>query len=248
MTLLSMQRDMRAWLVHEDEAAAARMGARAHAGFGVYQNNYRAQLVACLESSFPRTRAWTGDEAFLNAAALHIDRVPPSSWTLDAYPHDFPTTLSALYPDDPEIEEIAQIELALEQMFVAADGTIVTVDDLQDIDWDRASLRIAHTIELVDLRTNAFALWSAIAAGDQPPTVEHRKVSDIILVWRQDGQCRIRTIDQTEFQALRALRAGTRFGDLCSDAAILFGQERGTALVGQWLGKWLADGLIAAID
>jgi hypothetical protein len=56
----------------------------------VHQNNYRLQLIACLTESFTYTRGWIGGEAFEAAAAAHIDRVPPSSWTLDAYPRDFP--------------------------------------------------------------------------------------------------------------------------------------------------------------
>ncbi|MGT2490724.1 HvfC/BufC family peptide modification chaperone [Cupriavidus basilensis] len=34
--------------------AARRIGPDAAAGLAVYQNNYRAQLVGCLETSFPR--------------------------------------------------------------------------------------------------------------------------------------------------------------------------------------------------
>ena len=49
MSLLALQRDMRAWLICEDTPAAKRLGVDAAAGLRVYQNNYRAQLVACLE-------------------------------------------------------------------------------------------------------------------------------------------------------------------------------------------------------
>lgn len=247
MSLLSFQRDMRAWLVQEDVAAAGRIGATAMPGLGVYLNTYRAQLVACLEGSFARTRAWIGDEAFLHAAAHHIDRVPPSSWTLDAYAHDFPMTLAALYPDDPEIEEIARIERALEEMFVAADCPTVAIDALHDIDWDGVVLHILPTIELIDLRTNASAIWSALAADEPPPPADRLVVFDIALVWRQDGRCRIRMIDQMELQALLTMRAGTIFGGLCREVTKQVGDEEGIALVGQWLGRWLSDGLIAAV-
>ena len=52
----------------------------------------------------------------------HVARVPPSSWTLDAYPRDFPATLAPLYPDDPEVAELAVLELALAEAFVGADA------------------------------------------------------------------------------------------------------------------------------
>jgi hypothetical protein len=248
MSLLSLQRDMRAWLVSEDEAAAARMGTSAMPGLGVYQNNYRSQLVACLEGSFGQTRAWIGDEAFIHAAAHHIDRVPPSSWTLDAYSRDFPMTLAMLYADDPEIEEIARIELTLEDMFVAADCPALTVDLLHDVDWDSAILRIAPAIEFVEFTTNAFAIWSALTAGEAPQPAEYLDVAGAALVWRQNHRTRIRPVDALERQALINVRAGMSFGVLCNGTAEAFGEEQGATIAGKWLGQWIADGLITAIE
>ncbi len=239
-----MQRAMRAWLVDEDRAAAARIGAEATAGLGVYQNNYRAQLVACLEASFPQTRAWIGDTAFLAAAARHVDRRPPSSWTLDAYARDFPDTLVRLHPDDPEIAEIARIELALEEMFVVADCPAIGAGDLGGVEWESAIIRIVPGIDLVDLETNALAIWRALAAGEHPPTIAYPEVREVALVWRQEGQCRIRAIEQMELQALFTLRSGVTFGALVRDAAALLGEEDGARTIGTWFGRWLADGLI----
>ncbi len=60
MSLLALQRDMRLWLTREDGDAAARLGDDTAPGLRVYQNNYRAQLAACLGESFERTRDWIG--------------------------------------------------------------------------------------------------------------------------------------------------------------------------------------------
>jgi hypothetical protein len=67
MRLAELQREFRAWVVSASEETADRFGCDARAGLSVYQNNYRAQLVGCLESSFPQVRAWMGEEAFLYA-------------------------------------------------------------------------------------------------------------------------------------------------------------------------------------
>ncbi len=142
MNLIELQRDMRAWLTCEDAAAAARFGDEAAPGLRVYQNNYRAQLAACLEESFEHTRDWIGGEAFHRAIVAHVDRVPPSSWTLDAYARDFPATLAILYPADPEVAELAWLEMALGEAFVAADADALAADDLAAVDWDRAVLRL----------------------------------------------------------------------------------------------------------
>ena len=247
MSLRAFQRDMRAWLVREDEAAAARIGADAAPGLRVYQNNYRAQLVACLETGFERTHAWIGDEAFLAAAAFHIDRMPPGGWTLDAYGQDFPSSLALLYPADPEIGELAWIDLALDEAFVGADAPAITAADLADIDWDRAMFRMVPTIDIGTLSTNADRIWSALAAGEEPPAPQRLDAPGAILVWRQGLVPRFRAIDAEEQSALIRARAGLPFAALCATAVEVLGEQAGIAQAGEWLGCWVKDGLIRAI-
>lgn len=248
MTLIDLQRDMRAWLVRDDAVAARRFGAGAAPGLRVYQNNYRAQLATCLEDSFARTRDWIGEEAFHQAIVAHVERVPPSSWTLDAYPRDFPATLALLYPDDPEVAELGWIDCALGEAFVGRDAPAVEADRLGAIDWDRAALHFTPTLDLGALSTNATAIWTALAAGEMPPAVELLPEPGAILVWRQDQVSRFRAIDQIEQQALLAARCGLSFADLCEALVAAHGQEDGIARAGQLLGQWLADGLIANIE
>jgi len=246
--LIELQRDMRAWLVHEDEAAAERFGTGAGAGLRVYQNNYRAQLAARLEDSFARTRDWIGEESFHHAIVAHVERVPPSSWTLDAYPRDFPATLALLYPDDPEVAELGWLECALGEAFVAADAATVAAGALDTIDWDRAVLHFTPTLDLGPLSTNVPAIWAALAAGEMPPAVELLPEPGAILVWRQDQVSRFRAIDQIERQALLAVRGGLSFAALCEAMVATYGQDDGIARAGQLLGQWLADGLITAVE
>jgi hypothetical protein len=47
------------------------------------------------QKTFSVVRAWLGDVAFEAAAAIHIDRMPPSSWTLDAFAQDSPGMFGA---------------------------------------------------------------------------------------------------------------------------------------------------------
>ncbi len=97
MSLLALQRDFRDWLTAESAEAAARLEGPGGRGLPVYLNTYRSQLLACLGETFAMARAWIGDAVFEAAAATHVDRVPPSSWTLDAYARDFPETLDMLH-------------------------------------------------------------------------------------------------------------------------------------------------------
>jgi hypothetical protein len=134
MSLAALQSEFRTWLIDGSPDAAARIGDAAAPGLSVYQNNYRAQLIACLAETHEQTQAWLGGEAFLAAAATHIDATPPSAWTLDAYPVGFAETLTRLYPDDPEVAELAALEWALSRAFTAADATAMTLEALGRID------------------------------------------------------------------------------------------------------------------
>ena len=247
MSLVALQRDLRAWLVREDAGAERRFGDDAAPGLRVYQNNYRSSLCACLDDSFARTRDWLGHEAFHEAVVTHIDRVPPSSWTLDAYTRDFPETLAALYPDDPEIAELAWLDRALGDAFVGADAAPLSTAMLSGVDWDRAMLRFAPTLDLIEAITNAAAIWSALAADEVPPAVEILPDPGALIVWQHDLNAHFRMIDADERQGLLFARSGAPYASLCASLVAAYGETDGIALAGAWLGRWLGDGLIVDI-
>ncbi|HWU93959.1 MAG TPA: DNA-binding domain-containing protein [Sphingomonas sp.] len=249
MNLIELQRDMRAWLARGDGDAATRLGDEDVApGLRVHQNNFRASLTACLEESFERTRSWIGGEAFHAAVVAHVERVHPSSWTLDAYPRDFPATLALLYPMVPEIAELAWIDLALAEALVGPDAIALDVADLGNVDWDRAVLAFTPTLDLADLETNAPAIWSALADGSEPPAVTLLPETGAILVWRHGEVPHFRAVDPLERQSLLLARAGMPFSSLCATLTEMLGEQAGIARGGTMLGQWLADGLIVAIE
>ena len=243
MNLLTLQRQMRDWLNTGSEECAARFADSARPGLGIYQNNYRAQLADCLADNFAVTRAWLGGEAFHAAIVAHVELVPPSSWTLDFYGKDFPATLRRLYPDDPEVGDLATIELALSEAFVASDAPPLA-GDLGTIDWDDAKIGFVPSLTFHPLVTNAPAIWSAIVAGDPPPVATRLLLPEALIIWRLEEKCRFRAVDCNEHDALLFLaRPNATFGGLCAAQG-----EVQAEVVGQWLGQWLTDGVIANIS
>jgi hypothetical protein len=240
MSLLALQREFGAWLRDGDADEAS-------AGMTAYQNNYRGSLTACIEESFARTREWIGDEAFRDAMIHHIQRVPPSSWTLDAYGRDFPDTLMSLYPDDPEVAELAGIEWALGEAFVAPDASVVVPAEAVNADWDRAMLHLTPTLDHREIGTNAPAIWAALAAGEMPPPAEILPERGAVIVWREGFISRFRAVDQNELHALLLARSGLSFAALCEALVASLGDDQGIALAGSCLGQWLGDGLVCRI-
>ncbi|MBU3077858.1 HvfC/BufC N-terminal domain-containing protein [Sphingomonas quercus] len=244
MTLRALQHGFRDWLTSESGPLAGRYPA----GLAVYLNTYRAQLMACLSDSYPMLVAWLGEAAFAAAAATHIDGSPPHGWTLDAYALDFPVTLDGLYPEDPEVAELARLECGLGLAFVGPDAAAVDPSRLGNVDWEAAALHLAPTFRLLPATTNAAAIWSALAAGERPPPAERLPQAASIAIWRQGFTPLFRTLEAEEGEALALIRAGHGFGALCAALVERLGEEHGPARAGAFLGRWLGDGLIVDVN
>ena len=247
MSLLVLQRQFRTWLQVGNADLLERLGPGSEPGLRVYQNNYRSQLVTCLEHSFPRTLEWLGAEAFAMAASLHVDRVAPKSWTIDAYAEDFPETLARLYPSDNEVAELAWLEWALGEALVSRDEASLGPEELRDVDWDRAVLKLSASLVLREARTNAGAIWSALASETMPPPADSLSSSAGYLVWRNVFQPSFRTIDALELASIKCLQGDASFAELCDILVEAKGKTAGIATAGELLGRWIAGGLIVCV-
>lgn len=239
MNLANAQREFHAMLTGAVCAPHA-------AGRAVYLNNYRAQLVACLETSYPMLRAFVGEAAFLHAAAAHIRRVPPRAWTLDAYADEFADTLQALFPDNPDLHELAWIEHALDQAFVGPDAAPVAADALAAIDWDLARLQLSPTVHLRAATTNSADLWYVLRDGGSPES-EMLPAPAGLLVWRRGFVSCLRALDAIEYAALSHMQRDGNFVGLCALLVERLGEEQGIASAGAMLADWLGSEMITGV-
>lgn len=188
--------------------------------------------------------SWLGDEVFLAAAIAHIDAAPPTHWTLDAYPNSFPATMARLYPDDPEIAELAWIDWALARAFTAQDAAPLTPAAIAQVDWDRAGIEFTPSLAMGTIATNAAAIWSALVASETPPIVRPLPETASLLVWREGFTPRFRTICAVERDAIERMLADLSFTTLCTALVEDMGETTGVARAGALLGQWVGDGLI----
>ena len=246
MTLSLIQDGFHAMLAAPAQAAAAAMVPDGP-GRAVYRNNYRAQLVGCLQESYPKLRAFIGEEAFLHAAAAHISRHPPHAWTLDAYADGFAATLQDIFPDNPDLHELAWIEHALDQAFVGPDAAPVPADALAAVDWERARLHVAPTVALRIATTNSASLWFALH-DDGAPESEMLPAPGGLLVWRRGFVSCLRALDPVEYTALAHLQHEGSFAGVCALLVERLGEEQGIASAGNMLAEWLGSELITGVD
>lgn len=246
MTLVALQRDFRNWLI-DAPVEMDRWVDGAGAGLAVYHNAYRVQLIDCLRGTFEKTLLWLGDDAFTDAARCHIESTPPHGWTLGAYGSGFDGTLAALYPDDPEVAELAWLDWALSRAFEGPNAATLGPEALGSVDWDNARLTLNPTFQMANARTNAGAIWFALSQQNDPPAATMLPEPGAMLVWRQNFTPCFRTVEEIERDALALAGAGMSFGTLCSVMVDRCGGDRGVTQAGTLLGQWINDGLIVAI-
>lgn len=247
MNLAEWQQTFRCWLVSASDESAQLLGNH-HAGLAVYQNNYRAQLVGCLEQAFPTLRGWIGEEAFLAASITHIDSHPPHAWTLDAYPEGFYATLKEVFPRNPDVHELAWIESSLNEAFVAADAQPLALEVLAELDWDAAVLHLTPSLRCHALTTNAEAIWSALWQEAPAPEAVMLEHAGGLMVWRRQFTSRLRQVDALELAALQHVQADGRFAGLCELLVQRLGEEAGVMQAGEYLATWLGSELIVGVS
>jgi hypothetical protein len=247
MKLATMQSLLRDWLVTGDMEHTLHFGADSAAGLSVYLNNYRMQLLDCLEGAFPQTLAWLGEDAFFGAARQHIMACPPTSWTLDAYPETFAENMAELVPDDPVACELAQLEQALSDAFTAADVPPLTRGMFTTLDWEQVALAHAAGGRIVHHRTNAALVWSALSGSQPPPAAERLLEPACVLVWRSATTCCFRMLDPDEAQIFARLDKPLPFHAICALLATHLEQTEAGARAGLLLARWADDGAVSVV-
>jgi hypothetical protein len=248
MSLLELQRQFRAHLLDDASPIADQLqGDSPDLGLAVYHHAYRAQLVACLCDTYEKLWAWLGDDAFQAAADRYVAAHPPQSWTLSDYGATFPTRLAELYPDDPEVAELASLDWALRRAFDGEDASPIGAADLAEVDWETARFRFTPTLQVFPIRTNCAAIWNALAIDATPPAATHLTEPAAIRVWRLELAPQFFSMDACEYDALARLQQGASFSELCAHLGETLGEEQAALTIGQFLGRWLQDGLVIAI-
>jgi hypothetical protein len=243
--LAGLQQAMRQWLETGDPDYAAPLGDAARPALDVYLNNYRTQLLHCLDQAFPRTHAWLGSERFHAAARCHIMAQPPSAWTLDAYPASFAAEVGALFPDDPVVHEIVGLELALADAQTATDRSPLTRTMFVGLDWDHVALTHASGGQILRHFSNAAEIWSALSRAESPPVAKTVEGPADILVWRSKWVPCFRTLDPDEAELFAQMTAPLPFTDMCTQLAQKLGEQAALERAGLLLARWADDGAVS---
>jgi hypothetical protein len=249
MSLAEIQRGFTAYVRSEEQHALATIAPKSLRGLPVYHYAYRASLIDALRDVFERTHGWLGDQNFDDAARAHIAANPPSSWTMSDYGLGFDETLDRLYPENPEVAELAWLDWSLRIAFNGPDAGPLDMAGLGDVDWDAAQLHLAPTLVMRAVETNCAALWGALSEDNpEPPVAEVLSYPAMVTVWRHDLMPRFHTVSDEEYRALTMAYDGVAFGAICT--ALTGEDEDGANVaerVGAMLGRWISEGVLVAV-
>lgn len=228
------------------------------AGIEVYRGNYRSSLIEALKSTYERTERWVGEEAFRRAAAHHVIIQPPTSWTLDDAGAGFDATCAELFRNDPEVAELAWLEWAMFRAFVSrdvvpldADGFTWQTSGFGEEEWSNLRLEFLPGASTSEVSHDMRAIWNALGEDELLRPDAALDTPQSVIVWREGERSTFMMGSAEESRAFVALQGGMPYGEMCmmlagADASIDEAQQAAMR-AGALLGRWLNEGLIAAL-
>ena len=216
--------------------------------FGVYQNGYVGRLVEILANDYEDLKTYIGEDEFDELARAYISAKPSRTQNARWFGSRMVEFLKSddRYAQRQELADLAALEQALANAFDAADATQITVQDLGKFkpdDWGRLTFVPHPSVAILDVQTNAFAIWRAVKAGNTPPRVK-AKAGQHLMTWRQGTMPMIREIASEEAMMWTEACRGLRFDALCEMLAA-FDDPDGAALrAAQYLQSWLVAELL----
>lgn len=216
---------------------------------GIYHHAYRARLAQVLAESFTKTELYMGSETFEQHAMAFAVSHPPTTYSLSRYGVDLPDYLATLYPDNPELLELSQLDWDLRTRFDGPDAPALSADtaqasmDGQTDSWLGWHGPLHPSVVLRRISTNVLQIWRAIDNDEEVPEVQHLAQHKALAVWRKALQPHFQTLDADEAAFLHQLMAGRSIDETANTLA-------GTAVLpepqrlGGWFQAWLEQGLL----
>lgn len=169
----------------------------------VDQNLTLASLTDFLSQDYPRLRRYVGETAF-NAMARHCLAATdaPGLRVLSMHLPDF-LALTKPFSRRPEIADLARLERAFQAALNAPEATVIRSAALLP-----RHIEFHPSVQRLQVSTNATSIWSALTAGELPPSPASLELPQELLVWRQGLASRFRMLGREEAVAIDAAARG----------------------------------------
>jgi hypothetical protein len=236
-SLAELQRDFAAALFGASPPADVRLA--------IYRRNVLATLHNSLAETYPVVRRLVGEAFFREAAARFARAASSASGDLNLYGADFAAFIEgyAFARDLPYLPDVARLEWACHECFHGADAATLDFAALARVLPERyGEIRFAlhPAVRLAASAHPVMALWEA-NQPERDGTPDRDAGPDHVLVRREGLAVRLRRVEAHEWRFLERLARGASL-DAAIDGADPVHAE---ALLGEALGRFVADGVIA---
>lgn len=252
--LAELQRDLQRHVLEGDAAIVVAVNETpavpAATRLGVYSNAYRIRLADALGDNMPNLRALLGEEQFGAVAARYIDEHPSQfasiRWFGDRLAHE----LERSHREQPWLAELARWEWALAASFDALDTPTIGIESLGTVapgDWGELRLEFHPSVQLLELRTNAQALFKALTEEQSAPEPAVLADPQPWLLWRQDLKTQYRSLEPDETAALAIVRGGGTFAEMCEALCEWHEADAVPLVAAGMLKRWIVEELLIGL-
>jgi hypothetical protein len=210
----------------------------------IYSDMYLFRLVDALREDYPLVARLLGDDGFFALCSGYVRAHPSRNPSLARLGAELPAFLREHPALRPDLADLAALEWARAEAFVAPDAASLDDTALQALGTDAAAARLAlvHSVRLLSLEHDVAAVWADLEAAREPGPTLRRPTS--LLVWRKGFDVFHAEVSPEELAALSALRRGATLGEACEAFAALPDPTRAAV---EALATWSGEGLIARI-
>jgi hypothetical protein len=249
--LAGLQRDLQRHVLDGDVAIAQAVNSTpavpAATRLAVYSNAYRIRLADALEANMPHLRELLGDEEFGAVAGRYIDAHPSQFASIRWFGDRLAQELEHSHAAQPWVAELARWEWALAASFDAEDAAALGIESLGSVapgDWGELRLEFHPSVQLLELRSNAQALFKALSENQPAPQPAILERPQPWLLWRQDLKTQYRSLEPAETAALEVMRGGGSFGEMCEALCEWHEADEVPLVAAGMLKRWIVEELL----
>jgi putative DNA-binding protein len=182
--------------------------------WAIYAGGYVVRIAEALENDYPAVRRILGAGPLAGLAARYIATCPPRSFDLGRAGDRLASYLVAdpLAQHLPFLPDLARLEWAVREAFVAADAAPLHWADLAGLDPEcvaDARVRITPGASLVSSEWPIHDLWAARDLPDEEVSIPLAGRPQTVLVLRHGLEVWCRPADTGEVRLFEAARAGS---------------------------------------